>query len=212
VSLTAGVCVLVFAQHTIAGSLRGLPTADTSDVEGAAGEYSRLIIVGSDNDLASVLTTLLRSELLDTEIGFVAPRRSPATQVYGLAPGRRGARRAVNGTAARVPLIRDDTGQVIVGTAMWRGEEGPLHGEAVVDDTTLFFGDTGWVRIEPLAVMPGLRASVVTTHGRRHAWVTGRAAQLGTTGALVSRDGERSERMVKRSTFYRHLTGWLLVK
>ena len=210
--MIADVAVLRFEEHSVPGPLRGLPIAERSDVDGAAAEYSRLIVVGSDADLATVLTALLRAETLDVEIGFVTPRRTAATRAYELAAGRRGARRALNGTATRVPLIRDDTGRVIVGAAMWRGADGPLHGEAVVDDTTLFFGDVGWVRVEPLAVMPGLRATVVTAQGGRQGWVTGRAAQLGTTGALVSRDGVRSDREVKRSTFYRHTTGWLLAK
>jgi hypothetical protein len=210
--LIADVAVLLFGEHSVPGPLRGLPVADGSDVDGAAAEHSRLIVVGSDADLATVLTALLRSEKLDVEIGFATPRRSAATRAYGLSAGRRGARRARNGSATRVPLIRDDTGHAIVGTAMWRAADGPLHGEAVVDDSTLFFGDVGWVRIEPLPVMPGLRATVVTGEGGRRPWVTGRAAQLGTTGALVSRDGVRSDRLVKRSTFYRHVTGWLLVR
>jgi hypothetical protein len=41
--------------------------------------------------------------------------------------------------------------------------------------------------------------------------VTGRAAQLGTTGARVERDGVPGPREVKRSTFYRHTQGWLRV-
>jgi hypothetical protein len=45
----------------------------------------------------------------------------------------------------------------------------------------------------------------------RHDWVAGRAAQLGTTGARVVRDGVDGKREVKRSTFYRHTTGWLRV-
>jgi hypothetical protein len=94
---------------------------------------------------------------------------------------------------------------------MWRGANGVLHGEAVVDDTTLFDGDVGWVRVEPTAVMPGLRAAVVTGRGDRKRWVSGRAAQLGTTGARVVRDGVPDGRTVKRSTFYRHVKGWLLV-
>jgi hypothetical protein len=52
---------------------------------------------------------------------------------------------------------------------------------------------------------------VVTARGDRRRWVTGRAAQLGTTGAVVTRDGVAGQRPVKRSTFYRHTKGWLLV-
>jgi hypothetical protein len=42
-------------------------------------------------------------------------------------------------------------------------------------------------------------------------WTTGRAAQLGTTGATVVRDGVPGPRTVRRSTFYRHTQGWLRV-
>jgi hypothetical protein len=66
------------------------------------------------------------------------------------------------------------------------------------------------VRIEPTVAMPGLRAAVLG-RGRRR-WVTGRAAQLGTTGARVTRDGVPAPRVVKRSTFYRHTEGWLRVR
>ena len=38
-----------------------------------------------------------------------------------------------------------------------------------------------------------------------------RAAQLGTTGAAVVRDGVPGRREAQRSTFYRHTTGWLRV-
>ncbi|MFZ0906477.1 MAG: peptidase M50, partial [Mycobacterium sp.] len=39
-----------------------------------------------------------------------------------------------------------------------------------------------------------------------------RAAQLGTTGAAVVRDGVPTPRPTRRSTFYRHTEGWLLVR
>ncbi len=185
--------VLLFDGRKLPRALRGLPVTGLDRL----GEHRRLIVVGSQADLAAVLTALLRAEKLDVEIGFV--------------PGRRGARRALSGTAQRVPLIRDDTGAVIVGSATWQGADGPLHGEAVVDDTTLFDGDVDGVRIEPTLAMPGLRAAVLTSRGRGR-WVAGRAAQLGTAGAVVTRDGEVAPRPVRRSTFYRHTKGWLLVR
>jgi len=188
----SGVAVLPLVSHQLPRPLRGLPVAGPDQ----AGDYRRLIVVGSQADLAAVLTTLLRAEKLDVEIGFVS--------------GRRGARQAVSGEAHRVPLIRDDTGVVIVGSATWRGVDGPLRGEAVVDDATLFDGDVAGVRIEPTLAMPGLRAAVLTGRGPRR-WVSGRAAQLGTTGAIVTRDGVTAPRPVRRSTFYRHTTGWLRV-
>jgi hypothetical protein len=188
-------------------ALRGLPHADTNSV---IGHYRRLVVVGSDADLAAVLTRLLRADRLDVELAFVPPRRSPATRAYRIPAGRRAARRARRGTARRVPLIRDETGSVIVGAAQWRpaGDAQLLRGEAVVDDTVLFDGDAAAVRIEPTAAMPGLRARVAN----RRRWVTGRAAQLGTIGAAVIRDGVPAARPVRRSTFYRHTEGWLLVR
>jgi hypothetical protein len=186
---TADVAVLLFGGRRMPRPLRGLPLVSIDDITSCR----RVIVVGSDADLASVLTRLLRSSRLDIEVGY--------------APSWWNARRARSGVASRVPLIRDETGTVIVGSAEWAGT--PLRGEAVVDDTLLFDGDVPGVRIEPTSTLPGLRAAV-TGRGRRR-WVTGRAAQLGTPGATVVRDGVAAPRPVRRSTFYRHTEGWLRV-
>ncbi|MCV7198215.1 peptidase M50 [Mycobacterium angelicum] len=208
--------VLLFGDSGVPRSLAGLPVfvGEPGDgLDAIDGPYRRLIVVGTDADLAAVLTRLLRAERLDVEVGYVPRRRTPATRVYRLPAGRRAARRARRGTAARVPLIRDETGTVIVGRASWRpaGDESVIHGEAVVDDTVLFDGDVTGVSIEPTAALPGLRAALP---GRRpwRRWVSGRAVQLGTTGAAVLRDGVTAPRKVRRSTFYRNIEGWLLVR
>jgi hypothetical protein len=182
--------VLLFGGRQTPRRLRGLPVVTLDDIT----MYRRVVVVGSDADLAAVLTKLLRAERLDVEVGHVK--------------GRFGVRHAVAGTATRVPLIRDETGTVIVGAAEWRGD--PLHGEAVIDDTVLFDGEATGVRIEPTPTMPGLRAAVLGKGPRR--WVAGRAAQLGTPGATVVRDGVPGPRPVRRSTFYRHTEGWLRVR
>jgi hypothetical protein len=187
--------VVVSGGRRIPRPLHGLPVADPADIDAAAAAR-RLIVVGSPADVATVLTRLLRIDKLDVEVGF--------------ATGWASARRARTGVARRVPLIRDDTGTVIVERAEWRGD--PLHGEAVVDDAVLFDGDVPGVRIEPTGEMPGLRAAVLSRGGRPGRWVSGRAAQLGTTGARVLRDGLAAPREVKRSTFYRHTQGWLRVE
>jgi hypothetical protein len=199
---TADAVVLLFGGRPLPRALAGLATFRVDEpgaIDAAAETSGRLIVVGSDADLGAVLTRLLRTDRLDVEVGF-APRWWKA-------------RRARDGTAQRVPLIRDETGSVVVGAATWRGPEAePLHGEAVVDDTVLFDGEVTGVRIEPTAEMPGLRASVLSSRMRPKRWVPGRAAQLGTTGARVTRDGVPAARPVKRSTFYRHTEGWLLVR
>ncbi|MGH3674955.1 MAG: peptidase M50 [Mycobacterium sp.] len=195
--MTTDVVVLLFGGRRPLRPLAGLAAQRVDgpdDIDAAVARCGRLIVVGSDADLAAVLTRLLRADRLDVEVGH--------------ATGWWTARTARRGTARRVPLIRDDTGQVIVGAAEWTGS--PLRGEAVVDDTQLFDGEVPGVRMEPTPTLPGLRAAV-TGRGRRR-WVTGRAAQLGTTGAVVVRDGVPAPRPVRRSSFYRHTHGWLLVK
>ncbi len=191
-------------------ALRGLPVAGPDDIDAAIASARRLVVLGTDADLASVLTRLLRAELLDVEVAYVPRRRTPATRAYRLPAGRRAARRAVRGSAQRLPLIRDDTGTVIVGFALWRPADGErlLHGEAIVDDAVLFDGDVAEVTVEPTAALPGLRARVSGT--RR--WLTGRAAQLGGVGISVARDGVVAPRAVRRSTIYRHIEGWLAVR
>ncbi len=208
----ASVAVLLFGDRLMPGPLRGLPVTDTKDIDAAARSCRRLIVVGEDVDLGAVLTRLLRIEQLDVEIGFVAARRSPATRAYRLPTGLRAAWRARRGAARTMPLIRDDTGSAIVGAAQWlAADDGrPLHGEAVVDDTVLFDGDVSGVRIEPTPALPGLRARLADR--RVGGWVSGRAAQLGTRGAMVVRDGVPAALPVRRSTFYRHVEGWLLVR
>ncbi len=195
---TADVVVLLFGGRRLPRSLAGLAALDGPDnIDDAARRCRRLIVAGSDADLAAVLTRLLRADRLDVEVGHAA--------------GWWSARRAQRGTARRVPLIRDETARVVVGSAEWRGADGaPLHGEAVVDDTQLFDGEVSGVRIEPTQAMPGLRATVIGD--ARSRWVVGRAAQLGSPGALVVRDGVPAGRCVRRSTFYRHTRGWLMVR
>ncbi|MBS4728432.1 peptidase M50 [Mycobacterium sp. SM1] len=210
----ADIAVLLFG-GTVPGPLTGLPVLPIdarTDLDWAIAAYRRLVVVGADADLATVLTRLLRTERLGVEVGYAPRRRSAATRIYRLPTGRRAARRVRRGAGRRVPLIRDETGTAIVGGAVWRGADGPLHGEAVVDDAVLFDGEVAGVRVEPTAAPPGVRAAVLTRRGRPRRWLTGRAVQLGSTGVLVTRDGVRAPRPTKRSTFYRHTQGWLLIR
>ena len=202
--------LLLFGERRPPTALRGLTTielgafgalgaASAEAIDEATATADRVIVVGSAADLAGVLTRLLRTERLDVEVAHL--------------PSRSGAQRAATGAAHRVPLIRDETGTVLVGTALWLPADGArtIAGEAVVDDTVLFDGEVAGVQIEPLPTMPGVRATVLTPRWQPNRWVTGRAVQLGTTGAVVVRDGLPVPRPVRRSTFYRHTQGWLRV-
>jgi hypothetical protein len=199
--------VLRFGNRAVPRVFRGCETVDIPDggpgaavIDAAVGidtaDARRVVVLGSSADLAAVLTRLLRAERLDVEVAHL--------------PRFWGARRAVSGVAQRVPLIRDETGQVLAGTARWLPPAGAdtIQGEAIVDDNVLFDGASAGVEIEPTTAAPGLRARVLGTRG----WVSGRAAQLGTTGARVVRDGVPAGREVRRSTFYRHTQGWLRVR
>jgi hypothetical protein len=182
------------------GHLPAVTVRETAQID-AALQARRIVVVGTDKDLATVLSRLLRADRLAVEVAFV--------------PRWHTGRRALRGIARRVPLIRDETGAVLVGAAYWLPPDAStrvIEGEAVVDDVVLFDGSTTGVRIEPIDEMPGLRASVLSTRMRPKRWVTGRAAQLGTPGALVVRDGVEGTRPVRRSTFYRHTEGWLAVR
>ncbi|GAC1407378.1 MAG: hypothetical protein NVS4B6_27400 [Mycobacterium sp.] len=191
--------MLLFGGRRLPRALRDLPMAGLDDIAYVAN-CRRVVVVGSDADLAAVLTQLLRADQLDVEVGHV---RWPWQ-----------ARRARAGDAQRVPLIRDDTGSTVVRAAYWlpAGDSRTIHGEAVTDDTLLFDGEVTGVRIEPTSTMPGLRASVLSSRMRPRRWLSGRAVQLGTDGALVVRDGVPAPRQIRRSTFYRHTKGWLRVR
>jgi hypothetical protein len=205
-----GMGVLVFGDRRVPGPLTGLPV-HTADVDATIGCYRRLVVVGADADLATVLTRLLRAGRLDIEVAYVPRRRTRAARIYRLPAGRRAARRAHRSSARRVTLVRDETGSVVVGRARWAppDDEPSIRGEAVVDDTTLFDGDAPAIDIEPTLAVPGLRARVPA---RRHRWVAGRAVQLGSTGVTVVRDGVSAPRPARRSTFYRNVEGWLAVR
>lgn len=210
--------VLLFAGRPLPRPLRGLaalPVADdAATVDSAVERFRRLVVVGGDAELARVLTRLLRADRLDVEVGYAPPRRTAATRAYRLPAGWRAARRARRGAAGPVPLIRDDAGTALAGAGRWAPVDGAvvLRGEGIVDDTALFDGEVAGVLIEPIGTAPGLRAGIPSRRGRVRRWTTGRAAQLGTTGALVVRDGVYGTRTVKRSTFYRHIEDWLLVR
>ena len=198
--MNAATTVLLFGDRRAPRPLAGLPAVRIGGrerIDDTLEGTRRVAVIGSDADLAAVLTRLLRLGRLDVEVAHVR--------------GWAAARRALAGTARRVPLIRDDTGTALAGSALWLPPPGSatLLGEAVADDEVLFDGEVAGVRIEPTAALPGVRAAVLGRRPRR--WLAARAVQLGTAGARVVRDGVPGAREVSRSTFYRNTEGWLRV-
>lgn len=167
---------------------------------------------GPDAALAAVLTALLRTERLDVELALVSPSATPGTRAWGLRRGRRALARALDGEAGAVPLVRDETGQALVGLARLTGPGGgPVTGEAYADDVLLFTGSARAVEISPSPTGEGVHA-VARTGALTRRRATARAVQTGSTGLEVVRDGVAAPRAVRRSTFYRHVTPWLLVR
>ena len=174
----------------------------------------RLVVLGDDTAFAATLTWLMRTERLHVELAYVPDETSPAAKIYRTGIGADAAGRALGGAAVELPLIRDDTGNALVGAAILTGPGGcALEGEAYVDDTRVFSGTVAALRVEPTVAMPGLRAAADERRPfRRRRWVSGRAMQLGARAAVIARENVTDTRAVKRSAFYRHHIPWLLVR
>ncbi|MBH0778121.1 hypothetical protein IT779_17720 [Nocardia sp. NEAU-351] len=204
-------------------ALSALPTTQTAAIPEtsvvdtllpvlAADSLPRLIVLGDDAALAAVLTHLMRTERLHVEIGYVPVDKTYGSRAYETGTGNAAAKRAIEGRATETPLIRDDTGTVLVGRATITGvDNSRLEGEAYVDDSLLFRGKVNAMLVSPTLHLPGVRAGIHKGLRKRR-WIEGRAAQLGSPAALVTRDGIRGERPVPRSSFYRHDESWYLVR
>ena len=171
----------------------------------------RLVICGTDADLAAVLLRLLRTEALArVPVGFVpAEPTSAVARLWELpiAPAA-AASLARYGEPDLVPLVRDDAGGVLVG----RGVVAPLDGVAYCDDEVVLRGRAARLEVTPDREF-GLVVRVVrrglSVHRARHA--AGRAVQLGCRPTGVWRDGVAG-RTTDRWTWYRHTEDWRLIR
>nr|WP_132877140.1 hypothetical protein [Tamaricihabitans halophyticus] len=171
----------------------------------------RLIVHGTDADLAAVVLRLLRTErLADTQVGFVPTDRDSATAaLWGLPTNPAAAfDLAIGGDVDPVPLIRDDVGGVLVG----RGEIGPVRGVGYCDDQRVLPAKTARIVVSP---QPGEGLAVRVTRtgllGRSQTAV-GRAFQLGCFETVPRSDGVPHPRAVTRWTWYRHTSDLRLVR
>jgi hypothetical protein len=188
------------------GTLPSRPGKADLDAHLAELGTRRLVIVGTDADLASVVQRLLRKErLADVVLGFVPT--DPASEVArlwrlpdGFGPALE---HAINGEVEPIPLIRDDTGGVLVGL----GRIGPVRGVAYCDDTTALRGKVSRIEVTPNPEGgSGLVARVIRSGllGKRVTTLHGRAFQLGCLPTPVTTDGETRPRPVSKWTWYRH--------
>lgn len=167
----------------------------------------RLVVAGTDADLAAVVLRLLRGErLADVPVALLpaADKRSRVAELWNLPadPGRV-AELALNGEIDPLPLIRDDVGGVLVGAGVIR----TVRGVAYCDDELALRGQAGRIEVTPDPTAgAGLLVEITKTGllGRRTTTFHGRAFQLGCVPTTVVRDDVAHERPVQRWTWYRH--------
>ncbi|MDQ3579950.1 MAG: hypothetical protein M3443_20605 [Actinomycetota bacterium] len=184
------------------------PDSQALDAVLTEHDPARVVVAGTDADLAAVVRHLFVADRLDLEVGYLpASRRSAAAAAWGLPTHAATALRAVtDGRAESVPLIRDDSGGVLLG----RGELRDVDGEAYCDSMLVLRG-----RAWELVATPGTAGvSVVVRSGwaQRARRATGRAVQVGCEPTTVVVDGVEHPQQVKRWTWYRHTTDLLLVR
>jgi hypothetical protein len=172
----------------------------------------RLVVCGTDADLAAVLLRLLRSSLLGVApVGYVpSSATSSVARLWGLpvVPAA-AASLALRGQPDRVPLVRDDSGGVLVGLGVVR----PVQGVVYSDDEVVLRGQAARLEVAPDRAL-GLVVRVVRRGllGRRAVrQAAGRAVQLGCAPTDVWRDGI-ADRTTDRWTWYRHTEDWLLAR
>ncbi|MCW0215060.1 MAG: hypothetical protein OJJ54_17005 [Pseudonocardia sp.] len=199
--------------HRVPAVLAGIPALavpsrpgkDDVDPVLKEGPPRRLIVLGEDADLGSVLVRIMKRDLLgEVEVAYVpTSRRSAAAAAWGLPTHpARAAALALDGVASPAPLIRDDSGGVLTG----RGEVLRFRGEAYCDDVLVARGAVRRLRSAPGPDgISSLAASGVLA-------ATGRALQIGCVEASVLVDGVPHPRPVPRWTWYRHTSDWLLVR
>jgi hypothetical protein len=187
------------------------PSREELDETLAGLDGRRLVVCGTDADLAAVLLRLLRTEALATvPVGYVPVSASSAVaRLWGLPTAPPAAAEvALSGEPDRVPLVRDDAGGVLVGLGVVR----PLDGVAYCDAEVVLRGRASRLEVVPDPAL-GLMVRVVRggLPGRRVRCAEGRAVQLGCQPTDVWRDGV-ADRTTDRWTWYRHTEDWRLAR
>lgn len=192
-----------------------------------------VVVHGTDADLAAVVLRLLRkTRVADVAVGYVPVVESPVSRLWGIPVGALDL--AVDGRARPTPLIRDDSGGVLLASGVIE----PITGQVYCDDQRILNGsglavevspDPGAVPLpepttDPIATEPpvatdGLRAVAVRRRvpwsrllGRRREVARGRAVQASFQEASVVHDGVAHPRPVRKWAWYRHTEDLMLVR
>ncbi|MCU1681619.1 MAG: hypothetical protein JWQ81_2358 [Amycolatopsis sp.] len=209
-----------------AGDVRVVPVParpGKADVDPLLGESDWFVVAGTDADLAAVVLRLLRKEQLHgVSVGFVpSSPRSAFAEIWGLPTDPADALElALHGDVDPVPLIRNDSGGVLVG----RGRIGPVDGVAYCDEKVALRGAAKVIEVEPDGSGgPGLTVRVVRGAlfkmplfkmplFKHTETFSTRAFQLGADPVQPESDGVVFPRAVEKWTWYRHTEDLRLVR
>ncbi|MGW5051145.1 hypothetical protein [Actinokineospora sp. NPDC004072] len=185
--------------------VRGVPARpDRAAIDPLLAGVERLIVHGTDADLAAVALRLMRKERLEAvAVGYVPVDPGSAVAALWDLPvdPRRAAEVALRAEVDAVPLIRDDTGGVLVGL----GVLPQIRGVVYCDDTVVLRGRASRIEVRP-AVGAGLEVRVIRIGllGKRVQSFHGRAVQAGCLPVIPRSDGVDHPREAGRWTWYRH--------
>jgi hypothetical protein len=206
-------------------------TPGREDVDPVLAEVEgRLLVYGTDADLAAVVLRLLRrGRLPDVVVGYLPVAESAATRLWGIPSGEAAFELALSGQPRPAPVIRDDAGGVLVAS----GVIAPITGQVYCDDQQALGGSAlslevapdpaaaplGKPTADPLSTTlepatDGVRVTVVRRRLlRRHREVVrGRAVQASFRSATVVRDGIAHPRPAEKWGWYRHTEDLMLLR
>lgn len=179
-------------------------------------EDVRVVVFGSDAALSAVITRLMRADIMWLQVAYVPTEESVAAKNWQLAGT---VEEALTAEVRPVPLIRDDAGIAVAGSATVTEWEGKLvTGEVIVDDHVLLSPDKALgARLVPTTTAPGLAAVRIDKRLWRprlnhNSLATGRALQVGGLNLRITVDGVSRKRGVDKATFYRHLRDLQVVR
>lgn len=187
------------------------------DVDPLLGDDAqRLIVIGTDADLAAVALRLLRKDrLAGTELAFLpTEKRSAVARLWDLpTKADRAWTLAHDGTARSVPLIRDDAGGVLLA----HGVIAPIRAVAYCDDQLALREPARALAVRPSEPEGDGLVVRITARGslRRRRTYHGRALQLSfdpNAPATPILDGIARSRSTERWTWYRHTEDLRLVR
>jgi hypothetical protein len=164
-----------------------------------AEDVTRVVVHGTDADLAAVVLRLMRLERLDElSVAYVPVNRQRSTvaRLWGLPEDT--VDLALTGSDRPRTLVRDDAGGVLVGL----GVVSPAHGTVYCDDAVALRGDASRIEVTPSPA--GVSVRVVRGLLRRPTVYEGRAVQFGVDATSPVRDGVPHPRPMTRWTWYRH--------